>query len=109
MNILTIESVLTSEGHAPDVSTLGDRVDAMHDVLTSDPTVLSADIVTVGGSEIHFLISITSVDDEDQGDTEARVDQLLGEAFSAAGMEISSTVEHEGASNQAVVKEFALV
>ena len=107
MNILTIESMLQSDGHVGDLEKLGDRIDSMHDTLTADSTVVSADIVADGGDTIHFLVSILSVDGENQDDTEARLDGLLNAAFSAAHIEV--TTAGKGALDEAPVKEFALV
>lgn len=108
MNILTIESVLTAEAEVQDLDELANRIDSMHDALTVDPTVLSVDIVTTGGSSIEFLLRAASLEEESLDDAKSRVEHLIHQAFEAAHINISSS-SLEGEAQGAVVKEFALV
>lgn len=105
MNVLTVESVLTAEAEAPTAEELSTRIDAMHDVLTADPSVLSADIITTDGEKIHFLLSIVGSDSEDEDDLSQRADAMIMEAFKAAEIATSEAVIAGGVR----VKEFALV
>lgn len=108
MNILTIESILTADTEVVDVEELATRIDIMHDALTADETVLSADIITTGGSKIHFLLMVSGLEGEDEPSAHARVDALVKHAFDMASIETTQSAL-TGAAQGAVVKEFALV
>lgn len=81
MSILAITTTLTAETDVTDLNELAERLDAVHDSLTGNASVMSADLVTDGGHAIHAFVNFISEAGEQPEDTAARGEAIMQEAF----------------------------
>lgn len=108
MNILAINTTLTAETEVADLNELAARLDVVHENLTANSAIKSADLVADGGHAIHALVSFFAEEGEAPEDTAARGDKIMNEAFLLGKI---TTNEGPAAQSSIVVqqREFALV
>lgn len=82
---------------------LEDLLDTMHESLTSDPNVYSADLVAEGLNKVTALVGVLVSDTASVEDAAVLLDLAFDNAFSAAGIDAS----HAPSTDVARVREVA--